>query len=310
MPIFYTLHEFLPICHRDGQMVRTKGRASCARTLAAPLQRVLPRHRRRSTSSCGSGSSSRTSTHVDLFLAPSQFLLERYVDWGIPRDASVFEDYGRLPDEHRRLRPRPDRPRNRLGFFGQLNHFKGVDVLLNAMQILRERRSRRAPVAARRQPRRLQPPKCARRFLELARGEQAHNVTFAGPYDHADLPHLMAEIDWVVVPSRWWENSPLVIQEAFMHGRPVICSDIGGMAEKVTDEVNGLHFNVGSPAALAETIRAASTTSGLWDRLQAGIPGIFTMSDHVANLTRIYDELADRHRPPQPPVPTLAPVET
>jgi glycosyltransferase involved in cell wall biosynthesis len=90
----------------------------------------------------------------------------------------------------------------------------------------------------------------------------------------------------------------------------VICSDIGGMAEKVTHQVNGLHFNVGNPAALAETIRAASTTAGLWDRLQAGIPGIFTMSDHVANLTRIYDELADRHRPPKPPVPTLAPVET
>ena len=45
----------------------------------------------------------------------------------------------------------------------------------------------------------------------------------------------MASVDWVVVPSIWWENSPLVIQEAFGYGRPVICSDIGGMAEKVTD---------------------------------------------------------------------------
>src|SRR5262249_57931996 len=68
------------------------------------------------------------------------------------------------------------------------------------------------------------------------------NVTLVGRYAHGDLPRLMANIDWVIVPSIWWENSPLVIQEAFAYGKPVICSDIGGMAEKVTDRVNGLHF--------------------------------------------------------------------
>ena len=61
----------------------------------------------------------------------------------------------------------------------------------------------------------------------------------------------MARIDWVVVPSIWWENGPLVILEAFQHGRPVICSDIGGMSEKVTDGVNGLHFRRGDPRDLA-----------------------------------------------------------
>ena len=55
----------------------------------------------------------------------------------------------------------------------------------------------------------------------LAKIQQgANNVTLAGKYTHDDLPRLMAEIDWVVVPSRWWENSPLVIQEAFLHQRP------------------------------------------------------------------------------------------
>ena len=66
---------------------------------------------------------------------------------------------------------------------------------------------------------------------------------------------IMADVEWVVVPSIWWENSPLVIQEAFAHGRPVICSDIGGMAEKVADGVSGLHFRVNDPVSLADTIR-------------------------------------------------------
>ena len=83
----------------------------------------------------------------------------------------------------------------------------------------------------------------------------------------------MEEVDWVIVPSIWWENSPLVIQEAFMYGRPVICSDIGGMAEKVTDGVNGLHFRRADPDSLAETMHRAATEEGLWEQLRVQQPG-------------------------------------
>jgi glycosyltransferase involved in cell wall biosynthesis len=74
-----------------------------------------------------------------------------------------------------------------------------------------------------------------------------------------------------VVPSTWWENAPLVIQEAFYHGRPVICSNIGGMAEKVRDRVDGLHFQAGSAASLADAMLEAATTPGYWDKLAQGI---------------------------------------
>ena len=94
------------------------------------------------------------------------------------------------------------------------------------------------------------------------------NVTFAGSYERADLAELMARIDWVVVPSIWWETGPLVVWEAFQHGRPVICSDIGGKSEKVTDGVNGLHFRRGDPESLARVMEHAAETPGLWDELR------------------------------------------
>ena len=102
-----------------------------------------------------------------------------------------------------------------------------------------------------------------RKFLELV-DEMRGNVTYAGAYDHSDLPRLMHDIDWVVVPSKWWENSPLVVQEAFMHCRPVICSGIGGLAEKVQNEVNGLHFTVGDPGSSPRSSngRSRSPASG------------------------------------------------
>ena len=58
-----------------------------------------------------------------------------------------------------------------------------------------------------------------------------------------------------------------MIQEAFKYGRPVICSDIGGMAEKVTPGVNGLHFRAGNALDLADRIEEAVESPGLWERL-------------------------------------------
>ena len=65
----------------------------------------------------------------------------------------------------------------------------------------------------------------------------------------------MSSADWIVVPSIWWENSPVVIQEAFRAGKPVIGSNLGGIAEKVQDGVNGLLFRVGDATDLAATLR-------------------------------------------------------
>jgi glycosyltransferase involved in cell wall biosynthesis len=109
----------------------------------------------------------------------------------------------------------------------------------------------------------------------------------------------MAEVDWVVVPSRWWENSPLVIQEAFLHKRPVICSDIGGMAEKVADGVDGLHFRAGDPRSLAQVLETAIGTPGLWDSLRANVPEIYDMDSHVASLRALYREQLERAARPR-----------
>jgi glycosyltransferase involved in cell wall biosynthesis len=233
--------------------------------------------------------------HVDMFLAPSQFLLERYVDWGIPREKIRFEEYGRLPQQPHPAIPQPaDEPRNRIAFFGQLNHYKGVDVLLNAMTLL-DARGVDAHLSVHGANLDLQSPEFQAKFMELldATTRSANNVTLEGSYDHEDLPRLMAEVDWVVVPSRWWENSPLVIQEAFIHGKPVICSDIGGMAEKVSDGVNGLHFRVGNATSLAATLERAILTPGLWEDLHGRLPAVYGMDDHISSLGALYANLLE-----------------
>jgi glycosyltransferase involved in cell wall biosynthesis len=124
-------------------------------------------------------------------------------------------------------------------------------------------------------------------------GNAGQSVKFHGTYRREELPRLMAEIDWVIVPSIWWENSPLVIQEAFSHRRPVICSDIGGMAEKVKPYQSGLHFRVGNARDLANRLVEAATTPDLWESLRAGIVPPPTIAETSNRHLEIYQQLLD-----------------
>ena len=121
-----------------------------------------------------------------------------------------------------------------------------------------------------------------------------------GSYKSADLPDLMREVDWTIVPSTWWENAPVVIQEAFLHGRPIIASDIGGMAEKVRDGIDGLHFRVSNPESLAEAMSNAIREPGLWDRLHAGIRPPTTSDSAARQHVAVFERLLARKAADKP----------
>ena len=57
-----------------------------------------------------------------------------------------------------------------------------------------------------------------------------------------------------------------------MFKRPVICSNIGGMAERIKHDVDGLHFQVADPRSLAAAMHRAATEPGLWEKLSMAAP--------------------------------------
>jgi glycosyltransferase involved in cell wall biosynthesis len=113
-------------------------------------------------------------------------------------------------------------------------------------------------------------------------------VSYNGSYHVDQLATRMARVDWCLVPSIWWEIFGLVISEAWMFGKPVICSNVGGPAERISHDVNGLHFEMGDARSLAETIRRACEEEGLWQRLAGALPEAPRRETMVAGMRAVY----------------------
>jgi glycosyltransferase involved in cell wall biosynthesis len=285
VPIILTLHEFLAICYALGQMVKTNG-VLC--TKAAPLDCHL----------CFPDISPQNFfmrelfvksflSLVDLFVCPSQFLCDRYIAWGLPpekmvvlengqarRDQSIAEESSNYASETRFI------------VLGQLSSRKGTLVVLDAVRLLPKRLRRLVRIEIHGSIQHAEED--FKLEFKKALGEVEDTVSFCGPYRFADVGGIIRRSGWVIVPSIWWENSPLVIQEAFSAGRPVICSNIGGMAEKVTHGVNGVHFRVNSASDLAARIEECATNPDLWKELCAGVPQPPTIDQTVDRLLALY----------------------
>jgi glycosyltransferase involved in cell wall biosynthesis len=112
-----------------------------------------------------------------------------------------------------------------------------------------------------------------------------------GDYENTRIGEILAGLDVVVVPSIWYENSPLTIQEAFIAGVPVITSDQGGMAELVRDGVDGLHFTLGDPKDLRRKMESLIESPCRVDELRGKIPDVPPIETQVAVLKGYYEKL-------------------
>jgi GT2 family glycosyltransferase len=109
-----------------------------------------------------------------------------------------------------------------------------------------------------------------------------------GPVPHDRMPAVLADVDVLVVPSVWIENAPFIIREAFACGVPVVASDLGGMAEMVRHEIDGLLFAPGDASSLATQIGRLTAEPGLLDGLRSRIVRPMSIEEDAARLRDTY----------------------
>ena len=292
--IVFTFHEFMAICAADGQMVRRTDRSLCAEASGVRCHQCFPDLSPEFFFMREMWMKKHLEA-VDAFTAPSRFMIDHYVGWGMAParirhvpNGQIDYSGGVIPAEERRTR-------NRFGFFGQMVDNKGVHVLLEAVAHLRasgledfvvEINGDNLRYAS--EPRRNE----IEGFLarEAERPPHQRNVIMNGSYHVNQLASRLQRVDWCIVPSVWWEIFGLVISEAWMFKRPIIASNVGGMKERITDGMDGLHFNLGDSRSLADVMRRACTETGLWQKLVSGIKPPMSRETMTDMFCRIYYE--------------------
>ena len=231
---------------------------------------------------------------TDLIITPSRFLARKLSEFGLE-----ILDYVHIPhglDRPAQLARRTRRGATlRLGYIGQIKPHKGVDRVVTAV---RQMIDAGADVTLDLWG----PYNPASDFeADLLRSSMAYPaIRWNGAYGDRGVWDVLADLDVLVMPSRWYENAPTVILEAFAMGLPVVTTNLGGMAEMVQHERNGLLFELNSVADLRAQLMRLIREPGLVTRLEAGIPYVRTAHEEVADIFNHYERViaqAARRRP-------------
>ncbi|MBI3400188.1 MAG: glycosyltransferase [Acidobacteria bacterium] len=239
-------------------------------------------------------------THL---FAPSGRMRDQFVRFGIAPERITMAGYGFDHAAFRDLAAPAPSDRLRLGFLGSLMVSKGPDVLLRAIAAL-PRGSVSVDLygahSAYHGDDRFRPR------LDALLGHEA--VRLHGPVAHEHVARALSRLDVLVVPSIWPENSPLVIQEAFLAGVPVVASRIGGIPEVVEDGRNGLLFTAGDSDDLVRVLTRLMREPDLLPALRAGIPPVRTIEDDVQAARRMYETHVAARVTPRGPAARVAAV--
>jgi glycosyltransferase involved in cell wall biosynthesis len=209
---------------------------------------------------------------VDLFLAPSRFVREKFVEHGW--DGNKFEVLPHFQKTHS-VRQRNSNEDEPVLYFGRLSEEKGVADLLRAMRKVPQMRLAVAGDGPQR-----------RELQKLADSLGLSNVEFVGHMRPEERDSLIAESRFTVLPSHAYETLGKTILESYAEGRSVVASDLGSRRELIQHGVTGLLFRSGDVDELASAIQSLGANPELAQKM--GLSGWEMVQRHhtpVAHLS-------------------------
>ena len=226
---------------------------------------------------------------LDRVIVPTRLMETMLVKNGLNPDKVTYSRFGirpTAPEAHE-----PDvTGKIRIGFIGGLTEHKGAHLLISAVRRLPQNLSIELKVYGRND--------LFQKYLEklrkLANGDQ--RIHFCGTFPNEQIGKIFAGLDVLVVPSIWYENTPLVIYSAQAAGCPVIASNLGGIAEVVQHEQNGLLFEAGDISGLAHAIERLAQDRALLKRLSESAIKPKSILEYVAELLNVYDAVLLQRR--------------
>ena len=296
--VVLTLHEYLLLCAHNGQMLKRWS------------NRICNNPEPEACSNCFEGldislfkqrkvAAQAALNICDGLISPSHYLLNvMQQQFSLPADTRVIENglplkLLQIPPQSRDETGNPTPSLNRFAFFGRASERKGLLVLLQACYLLSLSHKGLFQLQIFGGGLEQEPAAIQHRIHALITTCGEH-IELHGRYQQMQIPKLMQQCDWVIVPSIWWENSPVVIQEAFACHKPVIGSNHGGIAEKI-DGRGGIGFEPNDAADLASRMAEAIGNVQLHRSLQKQMAPPFSIEACAAQHLEFYEELMQSH---------------
>lgn len=220
--------------------------------------------------------------NINLFHVPSKFIGSKLVEAGI-NEQKIEHLFLTIKMDDFPFSPNFD---NYFVSYGRLSKEKGFPVLLAAMKKIRNSQL----ILIGDGPQRAE-------LEKLKEENNLTNVKFVGSKDRNELKSIVAKSQFVVLPSQWYENSPLVIYESFALGKPVIGANIGGIPEFINSGENGFLFEVGNVDEIVNKINILlndhSKIKEFGARAREKAEKQFAPEQHYQKIIKIYHKLID-----------------
>ncbi len=170
-----------------------------------------------------------------------------------------------------------------LVWVGRLDPVKGLDDLLRALPIIRQRFPAQLVLVG-------DGPERSRLEKLIAELDLADSVSLVGVRE--DVPEILKACDVFVFPSHT-EGMPNALLEAMAAGCAIVCTDVPGNRDLITDGETGLTVPARDPHALADAVMTLLANRDLSDRLGAAASAVARESYDNKLVTARYLEIYD-----------------
>jgi len=226
---------------------------------------------------------------LDRVIAPTRLTRDMLVRNGVRPDLVEVSHYGiDTSNVVASRRGGDDSTGVRFGYIGTLGPHKGCDLLVRALRSLPWSLDVALDIYG--SDRGFEGFEAKLRWLA---GDDSR-ISFRGTFPPEGIGGVLSDMNALVVPSRWYENTPLVVYAAFASGTPVVATDLGGLSEVVEHEKNGLLFPLEDAAALARCLERLAGEPGLLGRLRDSIGSVKTVEENAEELLALYNGLVER----------------
>ena len=222
---------------------------------------------------------------VDLFIAPSQFMKDICIKFGLPENKIklVYNFIGAETELAEEIMEKTE-PAYIL-YFGRLAEEKGINILLEALKMLNNKIKLKIAGAG---------PEYKKIEALITKNNLNNQAELLGPKSGLELQKIIKQARAVIISSLWPENMPYSLLEALSLGKIVIASRVGGLPEIIQDGHNGLLFKSGDSIDLAEKISMVIADNQLSNTIEANARlslNRFNSQNHYQIISKIYQSL-------------------